>query len=158
MVGFVEGKLDQSFTYLICEAREGQMERHINVRKWEKVRKIDTKVVKITGPKWWSVDNLHDDPIEVEDTQKQTITPTVAFVPEVAATEIDSTMNDAESKRKLEENTSSLAKRMKGGGKGKARKLAGGQAGPSGSSLIDLGGSGDCGWRALSYMLSLGQH
>lgn len=51
----------------------------------------------------------------------------------------------------------------KGGspGKKKSKKasvepiLQGGSTGPSGSVLINLGGSGECGWRALSWSIAV---
>ena len=54
-------------------------------------------------------------------------------------------------KRKHEETAPAPAERAKGGGKGNARRLAGGEPGPANSTRLDTGGKGDCGWRALSY-------
>ena len=120
------------------------------------MRRIDTNVVKITGPRWWSADNLHDDPIEVED-DNPTVSPTIPFEASVAPTALDSGNSmevDLEIKRRRDGPADSTSKRVKGAGKGKAKKLTGGQPGPGGSSLLDTGGQGDCGWRALSFMLS----
>ena len=139
IVGYVEGKQDPSYTYLLCAAAEGQSERHVSVRKWEKVRRIDTNVVKITGGGLLTTYMM----IRLRLRRSST------------ALESGNSMEvDLEIKRRRDDPADSSSKRVKGGGKGKGKRLAGGQPGPGGSSLLDTGGKGDCGWRALSYMLT----
>jgi len=158
VVGYIEGKKEQNFTY---QLNEDDKQRHISIRKWEKIRKVETaNFLKISGPKWWSV----DDPIEVDKPQDQemkegdAVSPTVCFQPEVADTALDNdTDMEAEAKRKLETSTPAVKwqKSAFGAAKGaRGRKVTGGQAGPGSSSLLDTGGRGDCGWRALAYMLA----
>ena len=161
--GQLPGKPTQlEFSYVLFPARDGKDAKYVQVRRWEKVRKVENHVTKISGPKWWSKDNLHekDDPIEDMAVDGDGIvSPTERFQPSIASTELDATMND-EVKRKTEKEIVQPAKKAKAGGKGSApaSKVVGGQPGPGGGTLLDAGGRGDCGWRAAAFMLSQLNH
>ena len=156
--GYLPGAKQDSFSYILFPEQDGKAAKHVTIRKWEKVRKVQKQQLQpITGPKWWSEDNLHDDPIEIEATSKDGVPPTVPFTAEIAMTEVDATeadinMDDQDGKRKNDTATNASVKKFK---PTKAKKkLAGGQPGPGSSTLLDTGGQGDCGWRALAYSLA----
>ena len=154
--GHLPGTKDNNYAYQLFPATEEQDAKHIHIRKWEKVRVVDSKITKISGPKWWSKDNLHDDPIEEADAEVGTeVSPTIAFQSEIAATEQDdSQMDESEGKRKSPDGVVQPLKIAKTAFRGRVHKLAGGQPAPGQGSLLDCGGRGDCGWRAMSFMLA----
>ena len=160
--GYLPGAKQDSFSYVLFPEQDGKAAKHVTIRKWEKVRKVQKQHLQpITGPKWWSEDNLHnemdEDPIETDATGKAGVSATIPFSAEIAKTVPDpddaDNMDESEGKRKNDESNSSSVKKFKPN-KTK-RKLAGGQPGPgSSTSLLDTGGQGDCGWRALAYSLA----
>jgi len=161
--GYLPGTKQDSFSYVLFPGQDGREAKHVTIRKWEKVRKVQKQQLQpITGPKWWSEDNLHskmdEDPIETDETGKAGISATVPFSAEIAKTvpdtaEEDTNMDESEGKRKNDEAINASVKKFK---PTKAKKkLAGGQPGPgSSTTLLDTGGQGDCGWRALAYSLA----
>lgn len=160
--GYLPGAKQDCFSYVLFPEQDGRDAKHVTIRKWEKVRKVQKQQLQpITGPKWWSEDNLHsemdDDPIETEETGKTEISTTVPFTAEIAKTVADSAedvnMDDQEGKRKSDEAVNTTVKKFKP--TKTKKKLAGGQPGPgTGTTLLDTGGQGDCGWRALAYSLA----
>eukprot|EP00434_Breviolum_minutum_P005586 symbB.v1.2.004926.t1/scaffold281.1/size241006/7 len=157
--GLLKGQKDRSYSYQL----EGEDDAYIMIKRWEKRRKIEGDVVPLGGSSWWHKDATFDDPIEVDDE----VEPTVKWEAEIAETVPDTEMeasaeNGKGEKSKMEESTGSSPpkKKVKGGGKKKAEdidKIVGGMPGPGKkSTIIDTGGCGDCGWRALSF--SVGAH
>ena len=147
--GRCEGHGKQSqFAY---ELPYGEKVHHITINHWQKKR-VPTKEEaekeqKLRGSRWWSADDT--DPIEAME-----LSPTLKFETAIADTAMDEESQDNNGKR-----TSTPEKAMVGSKKKKVDApkpvLKGGSMGPEGSSLIDLGGSGECGWRALSCMIAL---
>lgn len=149
-------KGENNYAYELFAATEEHEAKHIYIRKWEKVRVVDSKITRISGPKWWSKDNLHDDPIEEVESKdaEMEVSATLKFQPEIEKTQLDETqMEESEGKRKNDDTISQPTKLAKTTSKGKIHKLAGGQVAPGQGFLLDCGGRGDCGWRALSFML-----
>ena len=142
-----EHPLQMSFAY---ETKNGDKMQHITVQHWQKVRtptkEEQAKEQRMRGTRWWSADD--SDPIEISPTHK--------FEPQVAATEMDT--DDGATKRTQEgksQEASSPDKKKSKKNEPKAKPvLQGGSTGPDGSILVNLGGGGDCGWRALSYMVA----
>ena len=147
--GRCEGHGKQSqFAY---ELPNGEKVHHITINHWQKKRVPTKEEVekeqKLRGSRWWSADDT--DPIEA-----MAITPTQKFEVAVADTAMDEDTQDNNGKR-----APTPEKALPGNKKKKVDApkpvLKGGSMGPEGSSLIDLGGSGECGWRALSCMIAL---
>ena len=144
-----EHPLQMSFAY---ETKNGDKMQHITVQHWQKVRtpskEEQAKEQRMRGTRWWSADDT--DPIEVSPTHR--------FEPQVAATEMDIEDGDGATKRTQEgksQEASSPDKKKSKKTEPKAKPvLQGGSTGPDGSILVNLGGGGDCGWRALSYMVA----
>ena len=142
-----EHPLQMNFAYETMHADKVQ---HITIQHWQKVRtptkEEKEKERKMRGTRWWSA--ADEDPIEVSPTQK--------FEPEVAPTVMET--DDVTAKRtqegKSEEATSPEKKKTKTTAPKTKPVLQGGSTGPDGSILINLGGGGDCGWRALAYMVA----
>jgi len=154
--GHLPGTKENNYAYELFAATEEHEAKHIYIRKWEKVRVVDSKITRISGPKWWSKDNLHDDPIEEVESKdaEMEVSATLKFQPEIEKTQLDETqMEESEGKRKNDDTISQPTKLAKTTSKGKIHKLAGGQVAPGQGFLLDCGGRGDCGWRALSFML-----
>ena len=151
--GLLKGKKDRSYSYQL----EGEEDAYIMIKRWEKRRKIEGDVVPFGGSSWWHKDATFDDPIEVDEE----VEPTVKWEAEIAETVPDTGMEASEENGKGGNTGSSPPKKkVKGGGKKKAEdldKMVGGMPGPGKkSTIIDTGGCGDCGWRALSF--SMGAH
>ena len=142
-----EHPLQMNFAYETMNADKVQ---RITIQHWQKVRtptkEEKEKERKMRGTRWWSA--ADEDPIEVSPTHK--------FEPEVAPTVMDT--DEANPKRsqdgKSEEATSPEKKKVKKNMPKAKPVLQGGSTGPDGSILINLGGGGDCGWRALAYMVA----
>ena len=135
--GYLPGAKQDCFSYVLFPEQDGRDAKHVTIRKWEKVRKVQKQQLQpITGPKWWSEDNLHsemdDDPIETDATGKDGVSATVHFSAEIAKTVPDSedadNMDESEGKRKNDESNSASVKKFKPNKTKK--KLAGGQPGP----------------------------
>lgn len=156
-----QGRNEETVTqkHYAYELTCGSSTCHLTIKRWQKKRipsaEEKEKEHRVRGTKWWSADQ--DDPVE------DMITPTLKYESEVAATKLDTQEDDdmkgageseGGSKREQENKEGSPpAKKTK---KGKAPEVAlqGGSMGPEGSTLIDLGWAGDCGWRALSVMVA----
>ena len=147
--GRCEGNGKQTqFAYGILN---GEKVHHITINHWQKKRVPPKEEVekeqKLRGSRWWSADDT--DPIEAME-----ISPTQKFEAKVADTVMDEETQDPAGKR-----ASIPEKPLPGSKKKKVDTpkpvLKGGSMGPEGSSLLDLGGSGECGWRALSCMIAL---
>jgi len=157
--GLLKGQKSRSYSYQL----EGEDDAYIMIKRWEKKRKVEGEAVSIGGSSWWHKDATFDDPIEVDDE----IEPTLKWEAEVAPTVMDADAdmqgkegNSKAEKSKSEESTglSPPKKKVKGGGKKKEEdidRIGGGMPGPGKkTTIIDTGGSGDCGWRALSFSVA----
>ncbi len=139
----------------------GSSHCHITIQRWQKKR-VPTeeereKEHRVRGSHWWTAED--SDPIE------DVITPTVPYDPQIADTLMDSPegageVNGTDNTNKREPETKTdgspkkkKSKRVSTPSAGVA--LKGGSMGPSGSTLVDLGGAGECGWRALSVMIAI---
>ena len=153
--GRIDGQPKQtSFAY---ELDNNGKSTHITIQHWFKKR-VPTEEEKANekrprGARWCADDQ---DPIEAF---AETISPTEKFEPEVAETEMDVEATEGTGKRSQDDPNKAASpekkKTKKAGGGAKATPvLQGGCSGPEGSTLIDLGGGGDCGWRALAYMVA----
>ena len=157
--GYVKSEpLKKHFAYQI---KCGTKDCNITVYRWQKQRKPKAEdkenEKQIRGSRWWSADM--SDPIE--DTNE--VSPTLRYTPEVGATVMDvdedgkggdsqagagkrlpdSSKNESPQKKKKTKTTAKLAS--------PEVTLQGGSQGPIGSILLNLGGGGDCGWRALAW-------
>ena len=109
----------------------------LTFKRWFRPRKVDVNHdKKLTGNQWWTHDA--SDPIEdcpptlIDHTQMEVETQDEALLKEATA--------KSPPKKKL---------------KAEARKLCGGQPGPSGTTLVEVQGEGECGWRAAALGISL---
>ena len=153
--GRIDGQPKQtSYAY---ELDNNGKSTHITIQHWFKKRtpteeeKANEK--RLRGARWCADDT---DPIEAF---AETISPTVKFAPEVAETEMDVEATEGATKRSQDDQNKAASPEKKktrkaGGGVKATPVLQGGCSGPEGSTLIDLGGGGDCGWRALAYMVA----
>ena len=118
------------------------------------VKLVSTKLQKnrcprMRGARWWTADQ--SDPIE---EAHQEISPTLKMSPEIAPTAIDTQEDSQGDKRSNDEKSGTSPEKQKTK-RTSAPALKGGSMGPDGSTLIDLGGSGECGWRALACMIAV---
>lgn len=158
--GLLKGQKSRSYSYQL----EGEEDAYIMIKRWEKRRKVEGDVVPIGGSSWWHKDATFDDPIEVDDE----IEPTLQWEAEIAKTvpDTDTEMQGQEGsgkaeKTKIEDSAGNSPPKKKakgGGGKKKAEdidRVQGGMSGPGKkTTIIDTGGSGECGWRALSFSVA----
>eukprot|EP00438_Fugacium_kawagutii_P026558 Skav203816 [mRNA] locus=scaffold1236:457679:460578:- [translate_table: standard] len=127
--------------------------RRLSIVPWKPSRKPDApcKVQEISGPRWFSSTNKYD------------ISPTEAFVAQIAPTALD-TPEKAEEEDEAMEAKDGKGEIRKADGKSgdspdkkkpKIAKLRGGMLGPEGtqSHTVELGGTGDCAWRSIAYQL-----
>ena len=146
--GYVPGEVGkQSYCY---QTLAGQKVVHITIQRWKKQRKQEEESKKIQGVRWWSADDK--DPIEDLCTA-----PTVKMSPDdIEPTLIDATMEESQNGKRTQEggSNSSPAKKKSRAQKEEAAKLGGGSVGPHGTTLLDCGGSGDCGWRSIGVQLA----
>ena len=161
---FAEDPTKKNFAF---EVDCGSNVCHLTIHRWVKKRvpKEEEKEQehRVRGTRWWSADNT--DPMEE-------ISPTIVYEVEVAPTKVDETQAedqngdsemgsaDAANKREKDDNASGSPAKQPPAKKVKKNIvvepiLKSGSQGPGGSVLLDLGGGGDCGWRALSMMISL---
>ena len=137
----------------------GSKINNITIYRWQKQRKPSKeekeKDKQLKGARWWSSDMT--DPIE----DLTEVTPTLQFSPEVAATVMDVDDKDNENgdgtagKRAAFEGNKGSSPHKKKPKKAAEETLQGGSQGPIGSILLNLGGSGECGWRALSWSIAV---
>ena len=130
---------------------------HITIQHWNKKRtpteEEKSKETRVKGSRWWSADDT--DPIEA-------VSPTESFEAEIAPTVMEVEDQEGQGGKRSQEAQSGAAKEGTSPEKKKSKRtstlpspvLKGGCSGPDGSVLIDLGGGGDCGWRALAYMVA----
>ncbi len=157
--GYVKSEpLKKNFAYQI---KSGEKDCSITIYRWQKDRKPSMedkeKDKQIRGSRWWSADM--SDPI---DDSKE-ITPTEKFTPDVAATvmDVDTDEENKEGegqngKRLQAETTKNVSPQKKKSKRSSPEAtLQGGSQGPLGSLLLNLGGSGECGWRALAWSLAI---
>eukprot|EP00435_Cladocopium_sp_Y103_P059116 s939_g21.t1 len=147
---------DEEFTYAVAIGGN-EHPKHVSIRRWQKQRKI-TVTERLTGPKWWGVEMLQpDDPIEVDCEESKT----VSLTNDVAATQLDSQDEEVKSgedkkKKGMESQTSPPKKRTKvvAEKETKVASVFDGMVGPGRTTVRDLKGDGDCGWRTLAYMIA----
>jgi len=159
--GLLKGQNGRSYSYKL---EGGEEDAYIMIKRWEKKRRVEGASVPIGGSSWWHKD-ANFDPIE-EDEE---IEPTLKWEAQIAQTVPDSADTDMKSeeegnnkaeKTKIDDSTggSPPKKRVKGGGKKKIEdidRVEGGMPGPGKkTTIIDTGGSGECGWRALSFSVA----
>jgi len=157
--GLLKGQKGRSYSYQL----DGEEDAYIMIKRWEKRRKVEGEVVHIGGSSWWHKDATFDDPIEVDEE----IDATLKWEAEIATTvpDTDTEMNGQDGKSKAEKSkmedstgNSPPKKKVKGGGKKKVEdvdRIEGGMPGPGKkTTIIDTGGCGDCGWRALSFSVA----
>ena len=150
--GMASGEEQSKFYY---EVKLDERTMHITVQRWKKTRKVEEEEKKYKGSKWWSEDL--SDPIE-----ELSVDPTLAFSPEVAPTLVDPATQEGkdvdmtdEKKRSPDDTSKVSPAKKKARGTTSARpRLGGGSAGPQGTTLLDCGGAGDCGWRAISVQIA----
>lgn len=110
--------------------------RRLSIVPWKTSRKPKEEIFQVSGPRWFS-----------ENFQYERIGPTQVLEP----TQIDANMEDGQTE--IEDNHKVISPPKK---KVKPSKLRGGEPGPEGSNLrtLELGGTGDCGWRSIAYQLA----
>ena len=135
---------------------DGDKIRHITVKKWQKHRKVED-CEKLTGPRWWTED---------------------MSMPDILETQIDATLTqtwpDQNMEEPKEENLNEKKKADTHTGESPPSKKAktdeplsakltktlsqdvvvDGHRGPGATHAINLGGQGNCGWRALAFGIS----
>ncbi len=126
---------------------------HIALERWQKRRSIDTdETHKVRGAHWWSSDM--DDPIEIDATKEDDITPTLLDTQSQNAMDVDGANTNAKRQKDDSNHISPTKKRQKGDEKSPPNRLGGGCPGPHNTTLQDCGGQGDCGWRSAAYMIA----
>eukprot|EP00434_Breviolum_minutum_P043821 symbB.v1.2.039081.t1/scaffold6338.1/size21769/1 len=153
--GRMEGQGKQTnFAYALDN---GGKASHITIQHWNKKRtpteEERSKETRVKGSRWWSADDT--DPIEA-------VSPTKTFEAEIAPTVMETDEQDGQGGKRSQESQPGAVKEGNSPEKKKSKRapallspvLKGGCSGPDGSVLIDLGGGGDCGWRALAYMVA----
>ena len=110
----------------------------LTFRRWLRQRKMDASHdKKLNGNQWWT----HDENDPIEDCP-----PTV----------LDTTQMEVESIEETSQKDKAAANSPpKKKFKVEARKLCGGQPGPNGTTLVEVQGDGECGWRAAALGISL---
>lgn len=137
--------------------------RKLSIVPWKPSRRPDApaKVQELSGPRYWfSSGNEYD------------ISPTEAFVAQIAPTALDTQDEDEGEEKQAEVEKKDEDMEVKEG-KGEVRKapektggspqpkkpkiakLRGGMMGPPGthSHTVELGGTGDCAWRSIAFQL-----
>jgi len=170
--GRMAGQPNQrSFSYELVDF-EGK-KFYIHIKRWEKKRKVDEQAKPISGPRWWHKAANYDDPIE-DDDQTTEITQTWPDQQGVNATTLDSTAEDADGDTEMQTvggkhpggpagaGVSPPKKKVKQANGKEAKpdidRIVGGAAGPEANgrrtTVIDTGGSGNCGWRSLAFAIA----
>ena len=155
--GYVKSDpLRKNFAY---QVKCGSKDCNITIYRWQKQRKPNAEEKErdkqLKGSRWWSADM--SDPIE----EGNEVSPTERYTPEVAATVMDvdesgKSVDSQAGKRATADNGKNGSPEKKRTKKSSpAVTLQGGSTGPIGSLLINLGGSGECGWRALAWSIAV---
>lgn len=138
--------------------------RNLHIVPWRTVRRPE-QAEKLCGVRWY-----HKDLEYPEKEEEQEITPTVPFtaeiaqtVPDFSATDKDNSPNDEDMeddgkktgvKCGVMEEEKTKRTKLKTTDAAVSR-ISGGMAGPDGTIVRDLGGEGDCGWRAAAWLLAM---
>ena len=153
----------RSFSY---EVQQDEDSFYIHVKRWEKRRKADEDVVPISGARWWSKDTefdpIEDTEMESKDKDKEEITQTwpdtaaPTAMDDASAGNVNAGDEDQEDKEKSGSPPKKKSKHETK--KPDLDKVSDGSAGPPvgarKTTIVDTGGKGDCGWRALAYAIS----
>ena len=130
--------------------------RNISVRPYQKIRKAEAEPQRLVSNAWFGKDapDPLNDPIEDDNVEVQNkgTSPTIPFSLQVAETALDSTCDSQDPNG---ENSKSPPKKKSKMSVSETKfQIANGCRGPDGFQLADLGGSGNCAWRALAWMIS----
>ncbi len=159
----------RSFAY---EVTDNDVTCYVHITRWEKRRKADEEVTPLPGAKWWSKSRSYEDdedPIEDTESPKLSLTKTwpdgsvADTVVDVDASATpdglkDEEMKDAGDNKHKVTGGSPPKKRAKQERKPDIDKVVGGSPGPEANgkktTVLDTGGQGNCGWRALSFAVA----
>ena len=157
----------RAFAYEIQVENEKSV--YVHITRWEKRRKADAEVTPLASSKlWWSKNATYDDdPIEDDDTKEDELSITKTWPDKASATLIDSTAGEENKQEEDDAMTGKVKgapvgnsppkKRSKQEKKPDIDRVYTGAAGPEAKGVatmvVDTGGQGDCGWRALSYAI-----
>eukprot|EP00438_Fugacium_kawagutii_P036025 Skav225105 [mRNA] locus=scaffold3924:92771:102028:- [translate_table: standard] len=144
----------------------GDTDHHLGIRRWQKIRKIQEESERLPGQRWWGVQDVVDLSTHEESQQ---VAPTLPDPPSSAeledkvmaeAAECEADEADKQKTRKDLENKASpdnkkkykTDKPMPPPVDIDEDKVYAGMCGPK---VVNLGGSGDCGWRCLGVALAI---
>ena len=118
------------------------------MKRWQKLRKAVEKPERISGPRWCGKAQFEAGDIEIPDTAIDT-----PEMPEANKGEEAEAAAESKDQGKRDMQPPNAPKK-----KAKLQVQAdikGGSKGPDNYVLIDCGGAGNCGWRALSFMIGM---
>eukprot|EP00438_Fugacium_kawagutii_P001277 Skav218594 [mRNA] locus=scaffold3628:37675:44778:+ [translate_table: standard] len=124
-------------------------DRHMTISKWQPKRKVTEEPKIITGAKWFDHKFLEKE--EKAAVVVREVKPTLIDPPTPEVMEVDANTDE---KRKIQSDNKSKDKSKKARATHEP-EVKHGMAGPSQTKVIDLGGTGDCGWRACGFLLAL---
>ncbi len=164
----------RAFAYEI-PGNEEENTVYVHITRWEKRRKADEEVTPLASSKlWWSKNATYEDqdPIEEveEDEKNNGVSITQTWTNSMSATLIDPSAEDGAGlktdgdepmngkNKDAPEGNSPPKKRSKQAKKPDIDKVIDGENGPEAKGIatvvVDTGGKGDCGWRAISYAIA----
>eukprot|EP00435_Cladocopium_sp_Y103_P014984 s1264_g3.t1 len=117
--------------------------KHINVVPWKSVRRLEGESEHIARTRWYSKDDDFEIQATVIDSQTQ------SQASQKTTMEVDDE-EPRNNKRKDSENVP-LPKKS---ARKKNAVIKGGMEGPLQTRVLNLGGAGDCAWRALAFLIA----
>ena len=154
------GKSSRAFSYQL----DGYDDQYILIRRWEKKRPADDDAKPLAGSQWWSKMSYY------EDEEKEDPIEDMVFLPFGGPLKLSRRSRTlqrmllwkvtpmAPRRPKL---IRKVAKHEKKKEKDDPNKIVEGMPGPSISgkktTVLDTGGRGDCGWRALAFVCRIHQ-
>ena len=139
----VHGKCPGDQTEWAYKYDMGGKTRHINVVPWRSNRRPEGESEQIAKTRWFT----KDDEFEVDDVKPTVIDATQTQTsPEM---EVDEGVKSTKRKDEPKDKLSPVKKAAK-----KKPCITGGIDGPLGTRVLNLGGQGDCAWRALAFLIA----
>ena len=150
----------ESFFYKLAE--EGAEDNSfITIKRWRKQRKVEDQRTRITGPRWWKPEMEKQKDIDMDTKGQSEVAPTVI---DATLTQKDDVQEEAKGEKRPSDSANNVepkvdkVQKTEAGKKVKKSTVVNGMPGPGAghfkTTVKDLGGSGHCGWLALSYALA----
>lgn len=129
----------------IYEFNIGDEKLRFRICPWQRTPRFEPPAAKLPTPRWWEA-----------SSPPVTVSPTLPFSPKVAATCLDAETQGSEIVDDLQtERTNGKT----GSPEPKKPKVEGGiragYRGPAGTTVLDCGGAGDCGYRVLAFTIAM---